>query len=1394
MKKRGFTLVELLAVIIVLAIIALIAYPVLIGVIENSRKTAVRDSAYGLIDSADLYFASKSNSTFICDGDKCINNKNVILSLKGSVPLEGEIISGSNSELRYIKLDSYCVLGNKQNLDIQKNCEDLDVSAPDIDISNIGVTSKSIILNINLVDKETGIKSIKYEIDGKEYIDNYDSKDITVTKVFDKLKAGKEYTIKVTATNGKKLSRVKEFKVSTLKLGTLKVKFNNTPSTSQLGYFKTQVAYLDYDSNDAEGYYIKTEKEATSNVASIKSCGSNNSPSNCIVDSTKSLQSNKWYYFETSPKITYNKTKDEENTIYARVTNGVSITGNSTATVSKIDRTSPTVTLENITVTSKSISIPIISYDAHSGLGKVTCKYSTADGKYSTNASSVTTSNCTINNIVHNTTYYYQVCVSDKVGNTSTCKTGNSKTTALTLALKATNTPSTAQNGYLKTQVWNLNITGNPNAYYVKSTSDATSSVNLTKSCGTDTNPGSCTSITSTKNMSSNTWYYTTSKPTVTYNKTSDENATLYARISDGKNTTSNASATVSKIDATSPTLSLGTVIVTSKSIVIPITSSDINSGINTVTCKYSTTSGSYTTNASSATTDNCTISNVKHNTTYYYQVCVSDKVGNNSTCKTGSSKTTALTVALKATNTPTTSQNEYFKTQVWNLDTTGNPNAYYVKSTSAATSSVNLTKSCGTDTNPGSCTNITATKSMAANTWYYTTSKPTVTYNSTNTETATLYARISDGKNTTTNASATVSKIDATSPTATIGGVSVTSNSIVIPITSSDEHSGLGTVTCKYSTTDGTYSTNASSVTTSNCTISNITHNTTYYYQVCVSDKVGNNSTCKTGSSKTTALTVALKATNTPSTAQNGYLKSQVWNLTTSGNPNAYYIKSTSAATSSVNLTKSCGTSTNPGSCTNITATKSMAANTWYYTTSKPSITYNKTNAANATLYARISDGKNTTGNASATVSKIDATSPTVTLGNATVTSKSISIPITSSDANSGLNTVTCKYSTTSGSYTTNASSVTTSNCTISNITHNTTYYYQFCINDKVGNGSTCKTGSAKTTQLSVALSSSNSPSSAVNGYYKSQVWNLTTSGNPTGYYVRTTRSATSSVNLTKSCGTSTNPGTCSNITSTKSMVANTWYYTTSKPSITYNTTSTSTSTLYARITDGKNTTGNASATVSKIDVTAPSKPSIQLVQSTASNNTTWGNGYSSGAWTNKSVLTRSKSTDTGSGVKYYQYSHDGKSWTADISTLGWQTAFYENKTIFDYWITWEGQWNFYIRAVDNLGNASAASNMFTIRIDKTNPTIPEVWPVGSYTTPSTTDFRIYAVVKDALSGLGSVSIGGKNVPLSDISSAGNAGADIPYYGKGSTTVYIIVYDKAGNKAETSTVLIRSN
>ena len=59
MNKKGFTLVELLAIIVILAIIAVITVPIVLNVIENSRKGAARSSALGYVDAIKLAYMER---------------------------------------------------------------------------------------------------------------------------------------------------------------------------------------------------------------------------------------------------------------------------------------------------------------------------------------------------------------------------------------------------------------------------------------------------------------------------------------------------------------------------------------------------------------------------------------------------------------------------------------------------------------------------------------------------------------------------------------------------------------------------------------------------------------------------------------------------------------------------------------------------------------------------------------------------------------------------------------------------------------------------------------------------------------------------------------------------------------------------------------------------------------------------------------------------------------------------------------------------------------------------------------------------------------------------------------------------------------------------------------
>ena len=111
-KNKGFTLVELLAVIVILAIIALIATPIILNVINDAKKQAAKDSAYGYMDAVEKYIVSSElEDKSIKDGTYSVEKLNSMgVSVKGSTPDNGNIEIKNSSVKSYdIGIDGYVV-------------------------------------------------------------------------------------------------------------------------------------------------------------------------------------------------------------------------------------------------------------------------------------------------------------------------------------------------------------------------------------------------------------------------------------------------------------------------------------------------------------------------------------------------------------------------------------------------------------------------------------------------------------------------------------------------------------------------------------------------------------------------------------------------------------------------------------------------------------------------------------------------------------------------------------------------------------------------------------------------------------------------------------------------------------------------------------------------------------------------------------------------------------------------------------------------------------------------------------------------------------------------------------------------------------------------------------
>ncbi len=119
MKNKAFTLIELLAVIIILAIIALIATPIILNVIEDSRKSANRSQIEILLNGAETYYANGLLNDITFDETKELYSE---IKTTNEKPSNGSIKINSEGKIYLaIYLDGICYTKDFNENDIKEN-------------------------------------------------------------------------------------------------------------------------------------------------------------------------------------------------------------------------------------------------------------------------------------------------------------------------------------------------------------------------------------------------------------------------------------------------------------------------------------------------------------------------------------------------------------------------------------------------------------------------------------------------------------------------------------------------------------------------------------------------------------------------------------------------------------------------------------------------------------------------------------------------------------------------------------------------------------------------------------------------------------------------------------------------------------------------------------------------------------------------------------------------------------------------------------------------------------------------------------------------------------------------------------------------------------------------
>ena len=441
MKNKGFTLIELLAVIVILAVISLIAVPMILGVIEDSRKSSFKVTCNEIYDSYEQYevneelqgskaenviFEFGSNRTEREEVDGTFYEPISKLNLKGELPKMGTYKILKDTRELVVSDDKYtCIRDGKRNEVLNGSIADNDITNPILKGISLSSTTNSIKVIVEAEEPDGMIVKYYYKINGKETISESNN------QVYTGLEKNKEYEIEVIVENksGLKSETIKE-KITTKEMNNPEIKqISETPGEYE--YATSRVIQIGYDKQEGFQYYLKSsvETEVVGNTI-VSTCGTETIPGNCTESNVTTIEANTWYETSsTTPSVVYK----QNGTLYALTGDGTNVSGTSTYTVTKIDTENPNVEVSvsgKIATFTFSDNIGILSYGVNQSNTEEPSYTSITSTSATWTASSAST---------------YYVWVKDKAGNKIN---------------KTFEIVQSAFCAYNVGQVWNYNYTG----------------------------------------------------------------------------------------------------------------------------------------------------------------------------------------------------------------------------------------------------------------------------------------------------------------------------------------------------------------------------------------------------------------------------------------------------------------------------------------------------------------------------------------------------------------------------------------------------------------------------------------------------------------------------------------------------------------------------------------------------------------------------------------------------------------------------------------------------------------------------------------------------------------------------------------------------------------------
>ncbi len=201
-------------------------------------------------------------------------------------------------------------------------------------------------------------------------------------------------------------------------------------------------------------------------------------------------------------------------------------------------------------------------------------------------------------------------------------------------------------------------------------------------------------------------------------------------------------------------------------------------------------------------------------------------------------------------------STNHYVFSSEANILCEGEKSSCFVKFDELVHIKGDLLQSCGMDSLPGDCVDLTLDEAININTWYRTKQnirlKPTESQN----KPISVETLVCVGNDCSEKEDFTLLLQDQIAPTITIQSVQSSYTGATINMAVQENESGLQTVTCKYGLNEENLDQNGV-LTDSTCVMNDFTSNTTYYYAIEAIDKVGNASK-KTGTITTDEIITA--------------------------------------------------------------------------------------------------------------------------------------------------------------------------------------------------------------------------------------------------------------------------------------------------------------------------------------------------------------------------------------------------------------------------------------------------------------------------------------------------------------------------------------------------------